>query len=86
MKELNFNEYLEIPTVSKKSKITFINDKKNPIIILLADGTKLFLNIHQYKRISGDIPSIGKYIEVIFQRNSLDKSKEPSKIEAIKCY
>jgi hypothetical protein len=73
---------LFLPKVVKNSFISYIELNKNPIMILLKDGTKLFLNIDQYNRISPK-PEIGKRITVVFQRTPEDKSNTPSKIEKI---
>ena len=73
---------LVMPNVAKTSFISYIELNKNPILILLKDGTKIFLNIDQYNRIK-PTPEIGKRITVVFQRSPEDKSNEPSKIEKI---
>jgi len=73
---------LTIPSTVKNSTISFIELNKNPILVLLKDGTKLFLTFDQYNRIKPK-PEVGKRITVVFQRSPEDKSNSPSKIEKI---
>lgn len=73
---------IQIPQVSRSSIIFNIILNKNPIIIELKDGTRLFLSLDEYNRIQNK-PEIGKKINVIFQRNETDKSESPSKIMSI---
>jgi hypothetical protein len=73
---------LAIPTITKTSFIIKIESNKNPIKILLKDGTKIFLDFDQYNRITPR-PEINKKIVVTFQRSSEDNSNNPSKIEKI---
>ena len=73
---------LTIPNVTKTSFITHIELNKNPIKILLKDGTKIFLSFDQYNRINPK-PEINKKIYVTFQRSPEDESDRPSKIEKI---
>jgi hypothetical protein len=76
------NINLDLPQIQKKSKIDFIIDKKNPIYIQLADGSKLFFTHDEFKRIEGK-PERGKTLIVHMQRLNNDISSSPSKI--IKC-
>jgi hypothetical protein len=70
---------LSIPEVSRSSTISNIIKNKNPILIELKDGTKLYLTLEQYKRIN-KVPEVGKRLTVVFQRNSSDQSEQPSKV------
>lgn len=74
---------LAIPQISRSSTINNIILNKNPIIIELKDGTKLYLSLDEYNRIQNK-PEVGKNITVVFQRNELDKSEAPSKIVGIR--
>lgn len=91
---LNFKEFLQLdehlamkvlPSVTKRSEIKFIERNKNPIFILLADGTKLYLSWDEFKRIHGDEPEVGKSLIVSFQRLETDNSKAMSQINSILC-
>ena len=73
---------LVIPKVTRTSIITNIELNKNPIKILLRDGTKIFLDFDQYNRISPK-PEVNKKIIVTFQRSIQDNSNATSKIEKI---
>lgn len=59
---------------------------KDPITVILDDGTTLYFTYDEYKRIKGDKPIIPKLtnFEVIFQRLPTDLSPIPSKILACK--
>ncbi len=59
---------------------------KDPITVILDDGTTLYFTYDEYKRIKGDLPIIPKLtrFEVIFQRLPTNLSPEPSKILACK--
>ena len=74
---------LDLPSITKKSRIIFLSHKKNPIYIQLQDGSKLYFTIDQYKRINGK-PEVGKDLEVKMQRMSHDKSNETSQIISCK--
>ena len=75
-----------LPSVTKSSRIRLIERNKNPISIVLEDGTHLFLTWSEYKRIVGAEPQVGRKITVVFQRNEQDRSKSPSKINSITCH
>jgi hypothetical protein len=81
----NPNFDLALPSVSKSAQIRHINDKINPILVFLSDGTKLYIPYDSFKRINAQ-PEVGKTIIVTFQRRNDDTTKEPSKIQTIKCY
>lgn len=76
---------LALPSVTKSSQIKFISEKKNPILIFLADGTKLYMPYDSYKKINVP-PEVGRTLMVTFQRRGDDSSEEPSRIQTIKCY
>lgn len=75
-----------LPNVVKTSQIKILERNKNPIFLMLADGTKLFLTWDEFKRIPGPEPTVGKTLTVVFQRNPDDKSETPSKINSILCH
>lgn len=81
---LSENE-LDLPTVSKAAIIRYINDKINPILIFLADGTQIFLPLDAFRRIK-DEPKVGKTLTVVFQRREDDDSKSPSQIHSCHCH
>lgn len=60
------NLSLELPSIKKRSKIIFINKNKNPILLQLKDGSKLYFTIDQYRRIKGT-PEVGKDLEFVMQ-------------------
>jgi len=72
---------LGLPSVEKKSKISILNDKINPIYMQLEDGSKLFFTYDEFKRIQGT-PLIGKVMQLTMQRLGNDTSVYPSKITA----
>jgi hypothetical protein len=76
---------LELPTVRKEARIKFINDKINPILVLLADGTRLFFPFDAFRRIQGE-PKVGKTMQVVFLRRNDDGSNIPSQVKSCKCY
>jgi len=76
---------LGLPSVAKTSQIKFISEKKNPILIFLADGTKLYMPYDAYKKINVP-PEIGRTLMVVFQRRKDDASEAPSQIQTIKCF
>jgi len=77
---------LQLPSTNKTAMIRFIDMKRNPISIFLTDGTRLYLTIHQFKRIKGTEPAVGKTLSVTFQRSPEDHSEQPSQIASITCY
>lgn len=76
---------LGLPAVAKTSQIKYINDKVNPILIYLADKTRLYIPYDAFKTINVP-PEIGRTLMVTFQRRTDDNSENPSKIQSIKCY
>ena len=59
---------------------------KDPITVILDDGTTLYFTYDEYKRIKGDMPIVPNLtrLEVIFQRIPTDLSPIPSKVLACK--
>lgn len=76
---------LELPSVIKKAIIKHINDKINPIIVLLADGTRLFFPFDAFKRIKGE-PRIGKTMQVVLLRRTDDVGAAPSQVQSCHCF
>lgn len=76
---------LGLPSVTKSAQIKFIDNKKNPILIFLSDGTKIYIPYDSYKKINVP-PEVGRTLMVTFMRRKDDSSEEPSKIQTIKCY
>lgn len=73
-----------IPNIVKKSKVQSIEMNRNPIIVMLMDGTKLYLTLDEFNRINSiKKMEVGKEISVTFQRRPEDQGGEPSKIIAI---
>ncbi|MHA1948726.1 MAG: hypothetical protein ACW99G_03170 [Candidatus Thorarchaeota archaeon] len=72
-----------LPTVTKTSKIQLVERNKNPIHIYLADGTKLYFNWDEFKRIKGSEPKVGKMMTVVFQRTHGDTRNEPSQLQTV---
>jgi len=78
---LPINIDVKVPAVIKKSKIRSIDKNKNPIKIMLLDGTKLYLTIDEFNRINSKVRlEVGKEIEITFQRRFDDESPNTSKI------
>lgn len=76
---------LVIPTTEVKSKIRSIVKNKNPIAILLMDGTKIYLSIDEFNRINSfKNLAVGEELTVTFQRSPEDKGSETSKIVNIR--
>ena len=75
---------LEIPGVSRRSKIRSVNEKKNPIEVRLMDGTALYLSLDEFNRINSRTRlEPGREITVTFQRREDDGSPDPSKIVSV---
>lgn len=74
-----------LPTKTVTSEIRLFNDKNNPILIQLLDGTKISLSHDELRRIQsmGQAPEVGKRMTVVFQRNMNDKSDNYSIINSI---
>ena len=76
---------MQLPQMTRSGRIRLIDKNKNPIFILLSDGTKLYLTWDQFKRIDGDEPAIGKLMQVTFQRHTNSGEDENSKITQCRC-
>lgn len=76
---------LMLPNVVKTAQIKYINEKKNPILIFLADGTKLYLPYDAFKKIKVR-PEVGRTLMVSFMRRGDDASMVPANIKMIQCY
>ena len=75
---------LMIPNVVKKSKIRSVEMNRNPIVVMLMDGTKIYLNLDEFNRINSTKRlEVGSEISVTFQRSPGDLGQEPSKIISI---
>lgn len=75
---------LTIPNVVKKSKIRSVEMNRNPITLIMMDGTKIYLTLDEFNRINAiKRLEVGNEISVTFQRRPEDKGPEPSKIVAI---
>lgn len=77
---------LGLPSVNKTGVIKHLELKKNPIFIMLSDGTKLYFTLDEFNRIPGEIPKVGKRMTVKFMRNPNDKTKTTSQIQQIYCF
>lgn len=85
VKPQTFDFNLDLPSVTKTALIKYINDKINPILIHLSDGTRLFLPVDAFKRIKGE-PRVGKMMTVVMQRRPDDKTAMPSQISSCHCH
>lgn len=75
---------LEIPHVSRKSKIRFVEKNKNPIKVQMMDGTTLYLSLDEFRRIDARTKlEPNREITVTFQRRDQDGSPEPSKVVSV---
>jgi len=75
-----------VPTISRCCPITYVERNKNPILVLLSDGTKLYFTWDEFKRIPGEEPKVGRMLSVVFQRFPGDDSQEQSQIHRVRCY
>lgn len=75
---------LELPSVTRRSKIRSINNKKDPIEIRLMDGTAIYLSLDEFNRVDSRTRlEVGREISVTFQRREEDGSPNPSKVVSI---
>jgi hypothetical protein len=78
------NNVFVIPNTTKRTKIRSVEVNKNPIVVSLMDGTKLYLTIDQFNRVQSNKKlEAGEEISVTFQRRPEDTSDQPSKIISI---
>jgi hypothetical protein len=76
---------LALPSVSKTSQIKFVAKRTNPILVHLADGTRLYMPFDAVRKMNTP-PEVGRTMIVTFQRRTDDTSPAPSKIQSIHCY
>jgi hypothetical protein len=80
-----------VPVVRKESKIRILDERgllskvKTPVFIQLEDGTRLYMTRHEFERIKGEKPALGKTLVVTFQRNLVDKTDQYSQIDSVIC-
>lgn len=74
---------ITVPTVNKTSQIRFIEFKKTPILIQLADGTRMYFTLDEFNRIPGGKPQVGKMMTVVFQRNPASQNETSSQIQSV---
>jgi len=75
---------LEMPSVTRRSKIRSVNDRKDPIEVRLMDGTALYLSLDEFNRINSRTKLyVGRELTVTFQRREGDGSPDPSKIVSV---
>jgi len=74
---------LSLPKTVKQGKIAILIHRRNPIFVQLDDGSKMFFNKDEYKRIDGK-PEIGKIMTVHMIRLPGDNSDTPSQIKYCK--
>lgn len=74
------------PSLKKTGIVKDFIFNKNPITVILDDGTTLYFTYPEYKRIHGDLPIVPKLtkMEIEFQRLPTDLTPLPSKISACK--
>lgn len=75
------NASLDLPTITKKSRIQIVAMKRNPIFVQLADGTQLFFSYHEFRRLV-QRPEVGRLALVKMTRLPDDSSGLPSKIQS----
>jgi hypothetical protein len=75
---------LEIPGVTRRSRIRSVDNKRDPIQVRLMDGTTLYLSLDEFNRINSRTKlDVGREISVTFQRREDDGSPDPSKIVSV---
>lgn len=72
---------LGLPSIEKEGKIVVLIKRQNPIFVQLGDGSKLFFNHDEFRRINGE-PAIGKIMRVRMIRLPSDQSDSPSQIQS----
>ena len=73
---------IDLPTITKKSKIHFINKNKNPISIHFMDGSKIFCSYDQFLRLPKNLCQ-GNELEFKFLGHSSQKD-QPMLLKSIK--
>lgn len=76
---------LGLPTVERKARITHIILKRNPICVVLSDGTVLYFTYDEFKRIKGK-PEVGSTLQVKMTRLAGDGSGFPSKVQSCEVF
>lgn len=75
---------LEIPHVTRRSRIRSVERNKNPIKVQLMDGTTIYLSADEFRRIDSRTKlDPEREITVTFQRREDDGGHEPSKVVQI---
>lgn len=79
---------LNLPQVTKTGTIRFIDDKRNPLLVVLDSGagesTTLMIPPDAFRRIQSE-PAVGKMMTVVMQRRPDDTTRTPSKIIGYYC-
>lgn len=85
----NMDFDLKLPSTEKSGKITFLDKKRNPIVIAFTDNkhhtTRIYIPFDAYKRLQPE-PELGRSMTVSMQRRMDDPSKAPSQIQSIKVF
>lgn len=75
---------LQIPHVTRRSKIRSVHKNENPIKVMLMDGTTLYMTLDEFNRVNSRTKlEPGREISVTFQRREDDGSPDPSQVIAI---
>lgn len=75
---------LEIPNVSRRSKVRSVERNRDPIRVSLMDGTVLYMTRDQFERADSRTKLVpGREVRITFQRREDDGSPDPSKIVSI---
>lgn len=80
---------LKLPTTEKSGRITFLDKKRNPIVLAFTNDqhhvTRIYIPYDAFKRIQPE-PELGRSITVAMQRRMDDPSKSPSQVQTIKVF
>ena len=88
-------ELLALPTVTRTSIIRVVERNRNPVRIQLDDGTRLFMQEDDVRRLErkGHMVEVGKTAKVVFQRRGDGQSMvgpigkdSPSQVQSIEIY
>lgn len=87
---LSHNNFdLGLPNTERSGIITFIDKKRNPIIITYRNPQHhmdtIYIPYDDFKRIQPE-PDVGRSMTVVYQRRKDDPSKAPSRIQSIKVF
>ena len=85
---MNFKNFLNLPEIEKRGEIKEIDDRKNPIVVKIddgtVDGTKLLLSPYEYRRYNKNNKlKIGSKIKVYLQKHPVDNSRGPFQISKV---